>query len=94
MIVYKNNSSVAKLLRMQGSVTFNNNDDVYDDDRRIVETISRDGAVGFEACYESASGGGDSYIRPPYYTRPYRPEPEQRPLSKVFHPRSRPRYSK
>ena len=93
MIVYKNNSSVAKLLRMQGSVTFNNNDDVYDDDRRIVETISRDGAVGFEACYESASGGGDHYSAPAYYyVQPYRPE--QRPLSEVFHPRSRPRYSK
>mgnify|MGYP003627780697 FL=1 len=92
MIVYKNNSPYAKLVRMQGSVTFNNNDDVYDDDRRVVETISRDGSVGFEACYESASGGDDHHSVAPYRVRTYRPE--KRPLSKVFHPRSRPRYSR
>ena len=92
MIVYNNNSPYAKMVRMQSSISFNNNDDVYDDDRRLVETISRDGSVGFEACYESASGGDDHNSVAAYYVRTYRPKPL--PLSKVFHSRSRPRYSK
>jgi hypothetical protein len=97
MLVYRNNSPYAKLVRSLSAQTFDNTSDTFEDDRRLIKAIQRDNSVGFEAFYESASAANREKISDASrWGPPLRKERNTKPLplSKVFHPRCRPRYSK
>jgi hypothetical protein len=98
MLVYRNNSPYAKLVRNMSSQAYTDStSDTFEDDQRLIKTIQRDNSVGFEAFYESASAENSGKISNALsWGPPLRKERNTKPLplSKIFHPRCKPRYSK
>lgn len=97
MLVYRNNSPYAKLVRNMSARAYDNTSDTFEDDRRLIKAIQRENSVGFEAFYESASAANREKISDALrWGPPLRKERNTKPLplSKVFHPRCKPRYSK
>ena len=96
MLDYRDNSPYAKFARNLSSRTRNDASYVFDDDQRLMAAIQRDNSVGFEAVYESASGANGKISDALRWEPPLRRKRNIKPLplSKVFHPRCKPRYAK
>jgi len=97
MLVYRNNSPYAKLVRNMSARAYDSTSDTFEDDQRLIKAIQRDNSVGFEAFYESASAANSGKISNALrWGPPLRKERNTKPLplSKIFHPRCKPRYSK
>ena len=97
MLVYRNNSPYAKLVRNMSARAYDSTSDTFEDDQRLIKAIQRDKSVGFEAFYESASAANSGKMSNALrWGPPLRKERNTKPLplSKIFHPRCKPRYSK
>ena len=66
--------------------------DTFEHDRILISGVRRHGAVGFEVFHENSNSQGLDYRYSYLFKAP--PKIPKRPVSEVFHPRSKPRYSK